>query len=143
MRCRRVGTCRLSPPLTSGRHAKFISPTLYGDLVPREVRDAIRFVLRPDYRKTVIRRRRQKRYPRLREESEPRLWELCGGVILSGPFKGLMYPRESVGSAWAPKLLGTYESELSPTIERIVSGGYRSVVDIGAAEGYYAVGLAK
>jgi hypothetical protein len=72
------------------------------------------------------------------------LWEFSGGIVLSGPFKGLKYPREAAGSAWAPKLLGTYESELSPIIERIISGGYGFVVDIGAAEGYYyALGLAK
>jgi len=118
-------------------------PSLYGDLVPRPVRDAIRFVVRPDYRRSLMRDRRRKRYARLREQSEPRLLELSGGIVLSGPFKGLRYPRESAGSAWAPKLLGTYECELSPIIESIVAGGYRFVIVLGAAEGYYAVGLAK
>ena len=118
-------------------------PSLYSELVPRAVRDAIRFAVRSEYRRRVLNQRRRGRLARLREESEPWLRELSGGVILSGPFKGLKYPDESAGSAWAPKVLGTYENELTPIVEAIVSRAYRSVVDIGAAEGYYAVGLAK
>jgi hypothetical protein len=41
-----------------------------------------------------------------------------------------------------PKLFGTYELEVSPAIEMICSAGCDRIVDIGAAEGYYAVGLA-
>jgi hypothetical protein len=62
---------------------------------------------------------------------------------LAGPFEGLKYPERAAGSAWAPKLLGTYELELVPVIEEIVSRGYGFVIDVGAAEGYYAVGLAR
>lgn len=60
-----------------------------------------------------------------------------------GPFKGMEYPDfVSVGSALFPKLLGSYERELNPIIEEICSAGYSEVVDVGCAEGYYAVGLA-
>lgn len=65
-----------------------------------------------------------------------------GDVVLSGPFTGMRYVRESAGSAFAPKLLGTYESELHPAIMSIASERYDQVVDVGCAEGYYAVGLA-
>jgi hypothetical protein len=41
-----------------------------------------------------------------------------------------------------PKLLGTYERELWPAIEAICGAGCERVVDVGAAEGYYAVGMA-
>jgi hypothetical protein len=116
---------------------------IYGALVPRAVRDAVRFVLRPAYRHGVLSRKKRERHARLRAVWEPRLRELSGGVVMSGPFAGLKYPERSVGSAWAPKILGTYEIELAPIIEEIISRRYRSLVDIGAAEGYYALGLAK
>jgi hypothetical protein len=64
-------------------------------------------------------------------------------VVVSGPFKGLNYMSESVGSELAPKLLGTYEKELTPVIDSVPSLPYDMIIDIGAAEGYYAVGLAK
>lgn len=42
-----------------------------------------------------------------------------------------------------PKLAGTYEKELHPLIEEIALSDYRRVVNVGSAEGYYAVGLAR
>jgi hypothetical protein len=54
----------------------------------------------------------------------------------------MQYIRDSVGSQWAPKLLGTYEMELGSVIEDIIARAPAHIVDIGAAEGYYAVGLA-
>jgi hypothetical protein len=42
-----------------------------------------------------------------------------------------------------PKLLGTYESELHPVLATIAHRKYDIVLDIGSAEGYYAVGLAR
>src|SRR6478672_6897407 len=66
-----------------------------------------------------------------------------GLVVQHGPFKGMKYPGvNSVGSALIPKLLGSYERELHPLIDSICAGQYDQVVDIGCAEGYYAVGLA-
>jgi hypothetical protein len=52
------------------------------------------------------------------------------------------YVRESHSSALLPKLLGTYEAEVQPVVEAAAGRGYELVIDIGAAEGYYAVGLA-
>lgn len=64
-----------------------------------------------------------------------------GANVLSGPFKGMRYVQTSVGSVLSPKLVGSYEAELHPFIERVTSGSYDVVIDIGCAEGYYAVGL--
>ena len=62
--------------------------------------------------------------------------------VSSGPFRGLRYPNaESYGSMLLPKLLGSYESELHPILERMLDNEYKAIVDIGCAEGYYAVGL--
>lgn len=64
------------------------------------------------------------------------------GCVRSGPFAGLRYVKDSVGSAYIPKLLGIYESELAAEVESICRRQPGLIVDIGAAEGYYAVGLA-
>ena len=61
---------------------------------------------------------------------------------MSGPFAGMRYLGEAFASAWAPKLLGTYELELSPIIEGAIARRSQRIIVIGAAEGYYAVGLA-
>jgi hypothetical protein len=65
-----------------------------------------------------------------------------GGVVRQGPFAGMRYVDNSVGSAYLPKLLGIYERELTPCVEAICSERFSHIVDVGAAEGYYAVGLA-
>jgi hypothetical protein len=65
-----------------------------------------------------------------------------GTRILSGPFAGMDYLTSQTEGALAPRLLGSYERELHPFIERFAAEGHEAVVDIGCAEGYYAVGLA-
>jgi SAM-dependent methyltransferase len=50
--------------------------------------------------------------------------------------------RAAEGSRSA-RLLGAYEASLAPVIEEIIARAYPLVIDIGAAEGYYAVGLAR
>jgi len=64
--------------------------------------------------------------------------------VAGGPFAGMYYPEaQSFGSTLAPKLLGTYEAELAGVMEEVCLRGYRTVVNVGCAEGYYAVGLAR
>jgi hypothetical protein len=64
-------------------------------------------------------------------------------IVRNGPFKGLKYPsNESFGSTLYPKFLGSYENEIIPIIEEVCKNNYSDVLDIGCAEGYYAVGLA-
>ena len=65
-----------------------------------------------------------------------------GAVVLSGPFSGMKYVSQSVGSMWWPKILGTYELELAGIIRGLCLARPGLVIDIGAAEGYYAVGMA-
>ncbi len=63
-------------------------------------------------------------------------------TVAGGPFRGMRYPSaQSYGSALLPKLLGSYESELHPALEGLLENGYSAIIDIGCAEGYYAVGL--
>jgi hypothetical protein len=63
--------------------------------------------------------------------------------VLGGPFEGMRYIERATGSAYLPKLVGTYEMEMAPAIESIVASDPDLLVDVGAAEGYYAVGMAR
>lgn len=67
---------------------------------------------------------------------------MFGWRVLAGPFAGLQYLPGSVGSVHFAKLLGTYELELRPLVEDLISLAPRIVINVGAGEGYYAVGLA-
>lgn len=63
--------------------------------------------------------------------------------ILAGPFKGMKYGQtKALCSTLHPKLLGTYEHELAAAFDRALARKPRLVVDVGAADGYYAVGFA-
>lgn len=65
-------------------------------------------------------------------------------VVRNGFFKGMRYPDFlAAGSAIYPKFIGSYESELTPTLNEILKKKYELIIDVGCAEGYYAVGLAK
>jgi SAM-dependent methyltransferase len=66
-----------------------------------------------------------------------------GSKVLAGPFAGMIYSTEATEGALAPRLLGTYESELHPHLEALTARGVDCVIDVGCAEGYYAVGLAR
>ncbi|HYF34723.1 MAG TPA: hypothetical protein VD994_05480 [Prosthecobacter sp.] len=65
-----------------------------------------------------------------------------GSRVAGGPFEGMRYTDDTVGSAYVPKLLGIYERELNGCIERACSLNFPVIVDVGAAEGYYAIGMA-
>lgn len=70
--------------------------------------------------------------------------QATGGIVASGPFAGMTFKHGVAEGCFIPKLLGCYESELHPHwlgLRRIRR--YRTILDIGAAEGYYAVGLAR
>jgi hypothetical protein len=66
-----------------------------------------------------------------------------GAVVQAGPFAGMSYGVESADGGRAPRLLGVYEASLHPVIEAIIAHAYPQILDIGCAEGYYAVGLAR
>jgi len=65
---------------------------------------------------------------------------------MSGPFKDMVWSSSRV--SWGDgdlgsRLLGIYEQELHSIIEEIVKLEPRRIVNVGCAEGYYAVGLAR
>lgn len=65
-------------------------------------------------------------------------------VVKHGPFAGMRYPGfAAAGSTVWPKFIGSYEKELHPVIEEILQQPITEVIDVGCAEGYYAIGLAR
>ncbi len=70
------------------------------------------------------------------------LRKLCENpTVRSGPFAGMRYLKEAHGSAFVPKLLGCYEMELHSDVAELCATDFDVLVDIGCAEGYYAIGF--
>ena len=69
--------------------------------------------------------------------------ERMGSTISAGPFLGMNYAVRASEGSRAARLLGVYEASLAPVIETIIARAYPLVIDVGSAEGYYAVGLAR
>ena len=73
----------------------------------------------------------------------PQIQKKTLGTVYSGPFKGMKYLSHSYYNLYYPKILGTYEQELNPAIEQMIAANPECIIDIGAAEGYFVVGLAR
>ncbi len=107
----------------------------------RQLDRLVPFVYRPLRRAYQWQRERrfQARYRRLVSQITAK----AGWQVQTGPFAGMRYVEEARSSALLPKLLGTYEDELHPALETFLAMSYPVAIDIGCAEGYYAVGLAR
>lgn len=90
---------------------------------------------------------------RRREKKITRMERLFGKepVIRSGPFKGMKFylPGESdsmirqlINSAIVTKLVGSFEEPIQGWIHDIAAKKYDRIINVGSAEGYYAVGFA-
>ena len=66
-----------------------------------------------------------------------------GTRIWSGPFEGMDFLPRSTHGCHVAKLTGSYEQPLQPFIEEAIQAAYPIVLNIGCAEGYYAVGMAR
>jgi hypothetical protein len=64
-------------------------------------------------------------------------------TVVSGPFRGMRYSLAAQGSYHSTKILGTYEKELHGVVDAIRKLSPSHIIDIGAAEGYYAVGFGR
>lgn len=68
----------------------------------------------------------------------------AGDAVLSGPFQGMKLDLSPVSSRQLlGYLLGTQELELHPVIETVIRQDYATIINIGVADGYYAIGLAR
>jgi hypothetical protein len=79
---------------------------------------------------------------RRRKRATDRFVAWHGLTVSGGPFAGLQYPDTSPHSL-VPKLLGIYERELHAAVETAIRAQPDTIVDVGAADGYYAIGLAR
>ena len=97
--------------------------------------------------KTALRRMAPNFYQSARAAKDRKVLQAVqkrlGLSVAAGPFVGMQYIAEATGSSLPPKLLGSYEAELHPALEHARQSRYDAVVDVGCAEGYYAVGLAR
>jgi Methyltransferase small domain len=83
---------------------------------------------------------------RSRKRSERVASELIarkGPVVQGGPFAGLRLPAKPSWGPLAPLLVGSYEQELHPLLEELIAARPYRIVNVGCAEGYYAVGFAR
>ena len=82
--------------------------------------------------------------PRCRSQAIADRWveRATAETVVAGPFAGMRYLVDP-SALCLPKLLGSYERELSEVFEALAREGHRRIVNVGAAEGYYAVGLAR
>lgn len=62
------------------------------------------------------------------------------GRVVDGPFAGMWY---GIPVPHLPAYLGTYELELRPLVATLTHTRFDVVLNVGAADGYYAVGLAR
>lgn len=100
----------------------------------------------PDASKRAIDRVRERRYLRRIRPLNEEFVDRFGLEVRYGPFTGMRYlpGQERISGQLISKLVGSYESQLYPWLEgEWIAGDFDLVVDVGCAEGYYAVGLAR
>lgn len=77
------------------------------------------------------------------EVLRPRIQAMLGNVVAGGLFAGMrLLPRASEGCV-VPKLLGCYEAGLQHHLGRFIDDPPEVILNIGCAEGWYAVGCAR
>jgi hypothetical protein len=113
-------------PRSFGRSIEKRFPNTYGLL------RGSRNLLRSAWRNVPFQRR-----------AERELFDRGDCKCLSGPFAGMRYFNLPVWASITPKWVGTYELEIVDFIQKIIVHQPTVVVDVGCAEGYYAVGLAR
>jgi len=66
-----------------------------------------------------------------------------GTIVQDGPFAGMTYLSEPSEGGVTAKLLGAYEACLQTFFASLPGRDYDAVLNVGCAEGYYAVGCAR
>lgn len=77
-----------------------------------------------------------------RRQLMARYAEALGNRVRTGPFAGMLI-MDGPDACGLMRLIGTYEPELHAVIEELLaSNSYDTILNVGCAEGFYAVGLA-
>ena len=66
-----------------------------------------------------------------------------GWSVRAGPFAGMRLIDDVTWTGLVPKLIGSYECEIAGELDRMLAQPYEVVADVGCADGYYAVGIAR
>ncbi|MCW2245541.1 hypothetical protein M2352_001132 [Azospirillum fermentarium] len=69
--------------------------------------------------------------------------ERSGPFVYGGPFQGMVLPPQIVTPYLLSRYMGAYEHELHDAVRESAARAYDTVINIGCAEGYYSVGLAR
>ncbi|MEA2157579.1 MAG: hypothetical protein QOE11_3719 [Solirubrobacteraceae bacterium] len=98
----------------------------------------------PDMVLRAVSRRRTRRFLALVRPATEEHVRRHGLAVTRGPLTGLRFLPELAETSGdlVAKLVGTYEQELHPALEAWIGGPPGTIVDVGSAEGTYAVGLA-
>ena len=62
---------------------------------------------------------------------------------MAGPFAGMRYFDGTFFGPVTPRWLGSYEEALHPVVAEVIGRRYGTLIDVGSAEGYYAIGFAR
>lgn len=85
----------------------------------------------------------------IKRRLDEEIYEKTNGVVQAGPFKGMqLYPdRGWPDSSLSAELLGSFEAELHEDLEREIARLEKldapRILNVGCAEGYYAVGIGR
>ncbi len=140
-----LGTSQ-TPAANPNRLFAFINPMFFNKLANGLLINLERLVSRwyNGLKSIHIRHRFMRRFVGLQNRVISRLYDSTENIrVLAGPFQDMRYFNEVTWGSLIPKWVGTYEMELHPWIRRMVERPPRIVIDVGCAEGFYAVGLAR
>ncbi len=128
----------------SGESPPFSGPSHFPDIPIRMIRSIEKCFpsLINNLRSLKNRWRFRRLFRNVTQRMKRKIFGSSAPVVATGPFKGMHYFEETVWGPITPKWLGSYEAELHGVVEEIRAKGYETIIDVGSAEGYYAIGLA-
>jgi hypothetical protein len=85
----------------------------------------------------------QRRHGPFQREFVKKVYQGGAPRTLGGPFAGMRYFDGTFFGPVTPRWLGSYEEALHPVISEVIAKKYGTVIDVGSAEGYYAIGFAR
>lgn len=65
-----------------------------------------------------------------------------GEIVSGGPFAGMRLPYDESFAGYIAMLVGSLEQEVHGVVSEVLKRHHKCVINVGCAEGYYAVGLA-
>ncbi len=94
------------------------------------------------YKKKALAKKKKKENFRW-QENHKIIKSVFGGdtIVRNGPFQGMTYIDTASCSVLLPKILGSYEEPIHSWVLDL-DKAYKKILDIGCAEGYFAVGFA-